>query len=205
VGYAELLSEMESEKLSDTGKRYIRTIIDSAQFAGTLVDSLLTFSQIARATMEKIPVDMNVLVRDVRKRLQPDTSGREIEWVVDPLPPVMADPNLLRLAVYNLLANAVKYTRRSLPAHIEVRADRQEGEIVFSVRDNGVGFEMKYIDKLFGVFQRLHRMEDFEGTGIGLANVRRIIGRHGGRTWAEGTPGEGAVFYFSLPEEAVTA
>ncbi len=199
VGYAELLRELEAPHLSETGTRYISTIIESAHFAGTLVDNLLTFSQIARTSLVRVPVDMNVLLRETQRRLQPDIGDRNIEWKVQRLPPVEGDPALLRLAVYNLLSNAVKYTRSNAGARIEVGAKTADHETVFFVRDNGVGFDMAYVDKLFGVFQRLHRMEDFEGTGIGLANVRRIIARHGGRTWAEGVPGEGATFYFSLP------
>ena len=202
VGYSELLREQEAQNLSETGNRFINTIIESAQFAGTLVDNLLTFSQIGRTSLTRTKLDMNVLVREVQRRLAPDVAGRSVELRVAPLPAVEGDGTLLRLAIYNLLANAVKYTRSREHALIHVVHEAAEREDVFCVRDNGVGFDMAYVDKLFGVFQRLHRMEEFEGTGIGLANVRRIISRHGGRTWAEGKLDQGASFYFSLPRSA---
>jgi light-regulated signal transduction histidine kinase (bacteriophytochrome) len=199
VGYAELLSDLESETLSETGQRYIATIIESARFAGSLVDNLLMFSQIGRSQLNRIPVDMGSLVRDVRKSLQADWQGRKVIWKVGTLESVSGDPMLLRLAVQNLLGNALKYTRLREEAVIEVGCEAGGSEVSFFIRDNGVGFDMAYASKLFGVFQRLHRMEDFEGTGIGLANVRRIIARHGGRTWAEGVVDRGATFWFSLP------
>lgn len=199
VGYAELLSEVESGKLSDTGQRYVATIIESARFAGSLVDNLLMFSQIGRSHLNRVPVDMATLLRDVQKGLQPEWQDRKVTWKVGSLRPVHGDPVLLRLAVQNLLGNALKYTRTREEAAIEIGCEETPAELIFFVRDNGVGFDMAYSGKLFGVFQRLHKMEDFEGTGIGLANVRRIIARHGGRTWAEGAVDRGATFYFSLP------
>jgi len=138
----------------------------------------------------------------VRRDLEMDCAGRKIEWRVGPLPPVEADLAMIHMVWQNLLHNAIKYTREQEHAVIEVSAESDEKEHVFRVRDNGVGFEQMYADKLFGVFQRLHRMEDFEGTGIGLANVRRIVTRHGGRTWAEGEVGVGATLYFTLPKDA---
>jgi light-regulated signal transduction histidine kinase (bacteriophytochrome) len=200
VGYAELLKDLESDSLSETGRRYIDTIIESAHYAGTLVDNLLTFSQIGRSSMNRVTVDMNNLVRDVQARLAPDFDGRSIRFDVSQLEPVEGDPMLLRLAMENLLSNAIKYTRSRANAVVEIGSMTSPAEVCFFVRDNGVGFDMKYYDKLFGVFQRLHRMEDFEGTGIGLANVRRIIARHGGRTWAEGAVDQGATFWFALPK-----
>ena len=188
--------------MSGTGKRYISTIMESARYAGTLVDNLLTFSQIGRSTLLRSRVDVTVLIREVIRRMAPDLAGRDIEWKVGSLPEVDGDPTLLRMVITNLLSNAVKYTRHREHAVIEITAEPQDREYIFCVRDNGAGFEMAYVDKLFGVFQRLHRVEDFEGTGIGLANVRRIISRHGGRTWAEGEPDHGARFYFSLPRRA---
>jgi light-regulated signal transduction histidine kinase (bacteriophytochrome) len=152
-----------------------------------------------RAALKPMPVDMNVLVQEVQRRLALETKDRKIEWRVHPLPAVVADPFMLRLAVENLLSNAVKYTRPREVATIEVGARQEAGETVFFVRDNGVGFDMAYVGKLFGVFQRLHRMEEFEGTGIGLANVRRIVERHGGRAWATGALNQGATFSFSIP------
>jgi light-regulated signal transduction histidine kinase (bacteriophytochrome) len=139
-------------------------------------------------------------MRDVRNDLVPETAGREVVWRLNPLPEVLADPDLLRLVIHNLLSNAVKYTRGRQPAVIEVGTlNGAANEAVIYIKDNGVGFDMQYVDKLFGVFQRLHHADEFEGVGIGLANVRRIINRHGGRTWAEARPNEGATFFFSLP------
>jgi len=205
LGYAELLRERLAGSEDDKVTRYIDTIVESAQFAGVLVDNLLSFSQIARASLHLVPVDMNLLVREVSREVSLEAEGREIDWRLQRLPTVMADLPLLRQVMSNLLSNAVKYTRSRERAVIEVAAEPRENELVFVVRDNGVGFDMRYADKLFGVFQRLHRMEEFEGTGIGLANVRRIVSRHGGQTWAEGEVGRGASFYFTLPEETVEA
>jgi light-regulated signal transduction histidine kinase (bacteriophytochrome) len=200
VGFAELLRERESGSLSESGKRYVRTIIESAHFAGMLVDNLLSFSQIGRASLQFSNVDTAVLVGEMRGQFEDDLAKREIEWRIGALPRVRADLFMLRLVFQNLISNAIKYTRPREKAVIEIGSKRGEGEVVFFVRDNGVGFDVQYASKLFGIFQRLHRMEDFEGTGIGLANVRRIVGRHGGRTWAEGEVDRGAVFYFTLPD-----
>jgi two-component system, chemotaxis family, sensor kinase Cph1 len=200
VGYSELLRKLEGEALSEKGRRYLDTITESAYAAGTLVDSLLAFSQMARTALTKIDIDMKLLFAETRDRVLRDAGpGRSFEWIVDDLQKAHADPVMLRLVVENLLSNAVKYTRGRDPARIEVRGEPRGEEVVFSVTDNGVGFDMAYVGKLFGVFQRLHRMEEFEGTGIGLANVRRIVERHGGRVWAEGRLGEGAAFHFTLP------
>lgn len=206
VGYSNLLKNREGANLSDKGRHYVETIIEAAFSAGTLVDNLLTFSQMGRHSLTKVSGDMNALVEEVRRKVLRDVSSdRVVRWEVAPLGRAYADPAMLRLVIENLLSNAVKYSRGKPEAHIEVgRLPPQDSEAVFYVRDNGVGFDMAYVDKLFGVFQRLHRVEEFEGTGIGLANVRRIVERHGGRTWAESELGRGATFYFSLPvrEEA---
>jgi light-regulated signal transduction histidine kinase (bacteriophytochrome) len=206
VGYSNLLKNKEGANLSDKGRHYVDTIIEAAFSAGTLVDNLLTFSQMGRHALNKNSGDMNPLVDEVRRKVERDIGpGRTVRWEVGPLGRVYADPFMLRLVIENLLSNAVKYTRGKPEAVIEVgRLPPQDGEAVFFVRDNGAGFDMAYVDKLFGVFQRLHRVEEFEGTGIGLANVRRIVERHGGRAWAEGKLGEGATFTFTLPlrEEA---
>lgn len=200
VGFAQLLKQYEGDKLSERGQRYIETIIDSAISAGTLVDDLLSFSQMGRAALHPILVDMNALVEEVRQRCATDARDRRIDWRVGPLPPAEADPGMLRLVIQNLLENAVKFTRDRDPAVIEVGAYEDAGETVYFVRDNGAGFDMAYVGKLFGVFQRLHRVEEFEGTGIGLANVKRIVEqRHGGRVWAEGAVDAGATLYFTLP------
>jgi chemotaxis family two-component system sensor kinase Cph1 len=206
VGYAELLRDRigahdnpEKDEL-----RYIDTIVESANFAGKLVDNLLMFSQMGRSQLTITRVDMNLLVDEVRRSLSAEKETRTIDWQVARLPTIHGDLVMLRLVVQNLLGNAIKYTRPRAEAVIEIGAAESDREFVFHVRDNGIGFDMRYIDKLFGVFQRLHRAEDFEGTGIGLANVRRIVTRHGGRTWAHGEVDKGATFFFSIPKTAPT-
>jgi chemotaxis family two-component system sensor kinase Cph1 len=205
VGYGDLLREYEGGNLSERGRRFLKNIVDAARFAGALVDDLLTFSQMGRAALRPSRVDMNALVSRVIGEMELDAAGRSIEWQVGALPEVIADPAFLQLAVRNLLSNAIKYTRTREHAVVEIGALAGADETVFFVRDNGVGFNMKYVGKLFGVFQRLHRLEEFEGTGIGLANVRRIVERHDGRTWAEGRLDEGAAFFFALPRRGSVA
>jgi chemotaxis family two-component system sensor kinase Cph1 len=203
AGYAELLTDIEAGNLSQRGQRFLDTIGESAKFAGTLVDNLLSFSQMGRSAMRLSEVNLLAMIEAICREMRPDYEGREIHWNIKPLPIVIADPAFLHLAMRNLLANAIKYTRKQAVAEIEVDALERERDVVISVRDNGVGFDMQYAGKLFGVFQRLHRMEEFEGTGIGLANVRRIIERHDGSVWAEGTLNKGATFYFSLPKRTL--
>jgi len=199
-GFAQLLAKHAGATLDDKGRRHLTTIADSAKRLGLLIDELLVFSRMGRTEMRQTEVDCDALIADVRRDLEPEVQGREIDWRVEGLPVVKADPAMLRQVWANLLGNAVKYTRRQPAARIEVfHQPNGPREHVFGVRDNGAGFDMKYADKLFGVFQRLHSQNEFEGTGIGLANVRRIVLRHGGRTWAEGRVGEGATFFFSLP------
>ena len=200
AGFVQLLQTNAQGKLDETGVRYIEVIANAAQKMGHLIDDLLSFSRTGRAQMRIEPVALGPLVDECRRELEPEAKGRQIEWVIGELPEVAADRSLLRQVLANLLGNAVKYTGKREQAHIEVSSRRENGEIIISVRDNGAGFDMKYVDKLFGVFQRLHSESDFEGTGIGLANIRRIIVRHGGRTWAEGEVDKGATFYFSLPD-----
>jgi light-regulated signal transduction histidine kinase (bacteriophytochrome) len=166
------------------------------------VDDLLAFSRMGRTDMRYARFSMQELVEEVQRDVGPECEGRTICWSMDALPEVSGDPAMLRLVLRNLMANAVKYTRPRDEAQIGIGYREQAGEIAFWVRDNGVGFDMRYVNKLFGVFQRLHSAEEFEGTGIGLANVRRIVQRHGGRTWAEGTVDGGATFYFTLPKLA---
>ena len=202
AGYAELLAEMEGDKLAGRSARYLEHINEAAQFAGLLVDGLLTFSQMGRSALTMREIDVTALVRQVIRELAPDMQGRTIEWVVNDLPNMYGDGSFLHLALRNLLSNAIKYTRTRVQARIEVGSQAGEGEQILFVRDNGVGFDPRYAGKLFGVFQRLHRMEDFEGTGIGLANVRRIVERHGGRVWAESEEGVSATFYIALPDAA---
>ncbi|GAB7529165.1 ATP-binding protein [Pseudomonas sp. 3A(2025)] len=199
AGYTELLGEIEGAVLSERGLRFLKHIEEAARFAGSLVDNLLNFSQMGRSALRMSDVDLNALVETLRTHLEPDYEGREIIWNIAPLPKVIGDPAFINLALNNLIANAIKYTRGRTPARIEIGAQQSNDETVVYIRDNGVGFDMTYANKLFGVFQRLHRMEDFEGTGIGLASVRRIIERHDGRVWAEGQVDQGATFYFALP------
>lgn len=203
AGYAELLDEMEGDHVSARGRHFLQTISESSRFAGKLVDDLLTFSQMGRGALRLADVDLTQLVRSIVRDLTADQGRRRIEWNVASLPVVRADPAFLQLAVRNLLSNAVKYTRDRDPARIQIDAEQTDTETIVRIADNGVGFSMEYVAKLFGVFQRLHRMDEFEGTGIGLANVRRIIDRHGGRTWAEGELDRGATFTFTLPRTPV--
>lgn len=205
VGYAELLLERESERLDNKSRRFVGTIIESAQTAGLLVDALLDFSRMGRASLTLVAIDTGALVREVIQALALETQRRRIVWRIGTLPTVRADPVMLRQVFCNLLSNALKYTRIRDEAVIEVECELCEKEFVFSVRDNGVGFDMAYAHKLFGVFQRLHRVEEFEGVGIGLANVRRIVERHGGRTWADGALDQGAAFHFTLPRAEPTS
>ncbi len=204
TGFSQLLLELEADSLSPTGKRYVNTIVDSAKFAGQLVDSLLNFSRIARSSMTLMPVDLHsVFEEQWHDLMSVEGAGRSIEYALGQLPIVRGDLTLLRQVARNLLSNAVKYTRNRPIAHVTVSSVVKGLEHVISIADDGAGFDQAYEGKLFGVFQRLHRSEDFEGTGIGLANVRRIISRHGGRTWATGQVGVGATFFFTLPATVV--
>jgi len=204
VGYAEMLRESECE-LTTRDRHCIDTIIESSEYAGKLVEKLLAYSRLGRAELQLGKVDMNLLLHEVRQDVARDAVGRTIDWQITHVPAVTADLMMLRMAVRDLLSNAVKYTRKSDRATIGVGGKIDGAENIYWVKDNGVGFDMRYADKLFGVFQRLHRWEDYEGTGIGLANVRRVMERHGGRAWAEGEEGVGATFYFSLPKDSGTS
>lgn len=199
VGYAELLAERAGH-LDERASHYLESIREAALSAGRLVDDLLNFSQLNRTTLSTHLVDMEKLVDEARRSLEQEVRGRNIEWRIGSLPRALGDPSLLRQALLNLLSNAVKYSRARDPAVVEVKGEELDGNTVYTIRDNGIGFDMKYVGKLFGVFQRLHRIEEFEGTGIGLALTKRIIDRHGGRIFAEGEPDEGATFTFSLPK-----
>ena len=199
-GFSEMLKEADGERMSERGKHYLATIMESARFAGLLVDSLLDFSRFARSKITMAPLDMEDLIdKEWLAVLYDETDGRSIDFSRSSMPRVMGEPQLMRQVIRNLFSNAVKYSGRQPQPRIRVECVVQGQEYVFSIRDNGVGFDQQFAGKLFGVFQRLHHIEDFEGTGIGLANVRRIVGRHGGRTWAEGKVGEGATFFFTLP------
>jgi PAS domain S-box-containing protein len=198
-GYVDLLLSRCRDSLDDKGRHYVDTIASSARRMGILIDDLLRFSRTGRAELHWENLDMNQALQDALAPLKETHAGRHIEWVIGELPPVRGDYALLRQVWANLLENAIKFTRPKALARIEVSGREEKGKTVFVVADNGVGFDMRYVDKLFGVFQRLHSQEEFEGTGIGLATVQRIVARHGGRVWAEGTVGDGATFRFSIP------
>jgi PAS domain S-box-containing protein len=202
-GFSQALLEDFGPALPEDGQRFVRTIREAAQRMGALIDDLLAFSRLGRQSLStRAAVDMDRLVRDALEDLSPDRQGREVEIRVSPLPPGSGDTAMLKQVWVNLLSNAIKYTRKREAAAIEVGAESGSGETVYFVRDNGTGFDMRYAEKLFGVFQRLHRAEDFEGTGVGLAIVQRIVHRHGGRVWAESAPDQGATFHFTLSRGA---
>jgi PAS domain S-box-containing protein len=201
LGFVKLLQRDAGPTLSEESLVHLTTISEAAKRMGNLIDDLLAFSRVGRAALQKTDVDLDILVQETLKDLEVDTKERNITWNIHPLPHVQADRALLRMVLFNLIANAVKFTGARVQAEIEVGCSPSgTGETVFFIRDNGAGFNPKYIKKLFGVFQRLHSHDEFEGTGIGLANVQRIIHRHGGRAWAEGVVDGGATFFFSIPK-----
>lgn len=199
-GFVDLLQKRGGAAIPEESRRYLNMVADSSRRMGTMIDDLLSFSRMSRAEIKKRRTAIEPLVRQVISDSAPEQQGRRIEWKIGALPEVECDPAMIQMALANLIGNALKFTRGKDPAVIEVgsRTDKP-GFVTIFVKDNGAGFEMEYASKLFGVFQRLHGQHEFEGTGIGLANVRRIINRHDGETWAEGAPGQGATFYFSLP------
>ncbi|MCB9135204.1 MAG: PAS domain S-box protein [Anaerolineales bacterium] len=199
-GFLELLRVSTETTLDEQSLHYLATISDASRRMGLMIDALLSFSRMSRSKMSEVEVDLEILVQEVLNDFELDFAGRDIQWHLTTLPKVIGDRTLLRMVFENLISNALKFTRSRVQTKIEIGwLYGPQDEIVIFVRDNGVGFDMDYADKLFGVFQRLHRTDEFEGTGIGLANVRRIIERHGGKTWAEAHPGVGATFYFSFP------
>jgi signal transduction histidine kinase len=199
AGFSELLQKHSAAVLDDKSKRYIGVILESAKKMGTLIDDLLGFSRIGRVETNKTALSLTQLAEEALAEVRRDITNRDIVWKVNKLPAGYGDRAMLRLALVNLIANAVKFTRTRAPAEIEIGyMDQSDNQVVIFVRDNGVGFDMKYANKLFGVFQRLHPTEAFEGTGIGLATVQRIAHRHGGRAWGEGLVGKGATFYLSI-------
>jgi light-regulated signal transduction histidine kinase (bacteriophytochrome) len=202
MGFVELLQKEAGASLSEQSLRHLTIISNSTKRMGDLIDDLLAFSRIGRAELKKTDVNLDELVRETLGDFQAETKERKIACKLNPLPNVQADRALLRLVLVNLISNAVKFTGQRAEAKIEIGcAPDKNGENVIFVRDNGAGFDPVYVHKLFGVFQRLHSQEQFEGTGIGLANVQRIIHRHGGRVWAEGVVDGGATFYFSIPKQ----
>ena len=201
AGFTELLQKHAHPVLDDKGRHHINMILESANRMGNLVDDLLAFSRIGRAETQRTTIKLEPLVREVLGEIAPDTQGRNINWRIGTLPICYGDPSLLRLVFSNLVSNAVKFTRTRPQGEIEIGSlSHTPDEAVVFVKDNGVGFDMKYKDKLFGVFQRLHSQEAFEGTGIGLATVQRIVHRHGGRVWAEASVDNGATFFVALPK-----
>jgi PAS domain S-box-containing protein len=200
ASFVGLLMEDSAAVLDENSKRYLDIIADSTKHMGHLIDDILSFSRMGRAEMQKIMVDFDQVLHEAIILLQPEISRRDVVWDIHPLPEIYGDQSMLQLVWVNLIGNAVKYTGKKEQAKIEIGYREEKNDYVFYVRDNGEGFDMTYEHKLFTLFQRLHRAEEFEGTGVGLANVRRIIQRHGGRTWAEGKIDEGATFYFSLPK-----
>jgi PAS domain S-box-containing protein len=200
AGYTELLQKKASSALDEKCNHYILMMLDSAKRMGNLIDDLLAFSRIGRTETQKTLFSLTQLVREALSEVREDAGGRNIAWKVGTLPDFYGDRSMLRLVLVNLISNAIKFTRTRTQAEIEIGcADGNSDNLVVFVRDNGVGFDMKYVNKLFGVFQRLHQASEFEGTGIGLATVQRIIHRHGGKVWAEGVVDGGATFYFSAP------
>ncbi len=197
-GFSKLLVERHRAEMSPGAREYVATILESVLQMGALIDDMLNLGRVGRSQLSVQVTGLNSLVNAVRSDLNRANPDRLIEWRVDTLPFVECDPGLMKQVFFNLLANAVKFTRSRKPAIIEVGAAGQDEHATIFVRDNGVGFSMKHAQKLFGMFQRLHRAEDFEGTGVGLATVQRIIHKHGGRVWAEAELDKGATFYFTL-------
>jgi signal transduction histidine kinase len=205
IGFAELLQKQGSSLLDDKSNRYVKMILESSKRMGNLIDDLLAFSRIGRAETKTTAVDLEQLVREIIAEFGQEIRGRDIAWKIGAIPVCYGDRSMLRVALVNLVSNAVKFTRMRTRAEIEIGCfDGKENQATLYVRDNGAGFDMQYANKLFGVFQRLHLAEEFEGTGIGLATVQRIVHRHGGQIRAEGAVDHGATFYFSLPKVQVS-
>jgi signal transduction histidine kinase len=197
-GFSKMLLEEFGPALDPNAQRYVERIRVGTEKMGLLVDELLNLARVGRHVLRLQPAGLNSIVAEVIAILQPDSEGRQVEWIIADLPAVECDPVLVKQIFQNLLANALKFTRPRAHAIIEVSHKEEDGQRVFMVRDNGIGFNMKYVDKLFGVFQRLHSADEFEGTGIGLVTVQRIVHKHGGRVWAGGEADKGAAFYFTL-------
>ncbi len=200
TGFLQLLARTNAHRLDETGKRYLSIILGAAEKMAQLIDALLSFSRAGKGKLNMAPISLAELVAELVQGLALEMQEREVRWTIHPLPVVQADSILIRQVLVNLIDNALKYTRKKDVAEIEIGARESPLETVVFVKDNGVGFNMQYADKLFCVFQRLHTEQEFEGHGVGLANVKRIIARHGGRVWVEAEEGRGAVFYFTLPK-----
>lgn len=200
-GFISLFLDNKRTDLSEEELGYLQIVSNSAREMGELIDALLSFSRLNRAEIQKIQIDPKPMINQLTEMFSEDFKLRKIEIKTDELPNIYGDYQLIRQVWQNLLSNAIKYTGKKENAIIEIGSFEQDSNTVFFIKDNGAGFNMKYGNKLFGVFQRLHKPRDFEGIGIGLANVNRIISRHGGQCWAEGELNEGATFYFSLPKK----
>ena len=200
LGFNSLLRQTLGEAAGPKAARYLDVVAEAGQRMNVLIDAMLDLSRTSRADLLPGRVDLGLLLDSVRAEVEPDAGDRRVEWTVGELPAVTADAATLRQVFVNLLTNALKYTRPREVARIEVWADRRVGAWALFVRDNGVGFDPRYAENLFGVFQRLHRADEFEGTGVGLANVRRIVARHRGEVFAQGEVGRGATFGFTLPD-----
>ncbi len=199
-GFLSLLIKRSNAVLDDTSRHYIDRSLEASKRMGLLIDDLLQFSRLGRGEFQRVPVDLNKVVEQVQRAMEPETRDRSIHWIVGRLPVVSADQPMMRQVMENLVTNALKFTRHCPAAEIEIGCKTEAtGDAVVFIRDNGAGFDMRYSSKLFQVFQRLHSEQEFEGAGIGLAIVRRVVEQHGGRVWAEGAVGAGATFYFSLP------
>lgn len=196
-----LLKRTSGVEFDGKARHYLDVISEAAKQMGRLVDDLLSFSRMGRVELKHSRVALDAVLAEVIESVKTEMPGREIAWTAQPLPEVTGDPAMLKIVLFNLVHNAAKYSAGRTPARIEIGQIPGAAEDTIFVRDNGVGFDMKYVDKLFGLFQRLHSAEEFPGTGLGLANVRRIVHRHGGRTWAEGAEGQGATFFFTLPKQ----
>jgi len=202
TSFSDILLEDHGKDLSDEGKRITRKIVDGGKNMSKLIDHLLVFFKNGKKEVHKLQVSMQQLVTEITHDIKVQETSREIDFLVHDLPSAMADATLMNEVWLNLLSNAVKYTTGKQKALIEIGAEEGEQELIYYVKDNGAGFDMEYYGKLFGVFQRLHSAKEFEGNGVGLASVQRIVNRHGGKVWAEGKVNEGATFYFSLPYSA---
>ena len=201
-GFTEMLLKRLKDHPDEKIHLYTNLILDASKKMGKLIDVLLDFSRLGRAELHKRKVNLNPLVSGVIKEIQGELKERKISWEIDELPEVFGDASLLRLVIVNLVSNAVKFTSTRPQAKIKIGCKDEGDKYTFFIRDNGVGFDMRYVDRLFGVFERLHTQDQFEGIGIGLANVQRIISRHGGRVWGKGAVEHGATFYFTLPKQA---
>jgi signal transduction histidine kinase len=200
-GFAQMLTARNADKLDETSRRHLAVICDGAQNMGRMIDDLLSLARLERQHVALEKTDLNPIVKRVIQDLQADIGSRTVEWTVDPLPAVECDPGLMKHVFTNLMSNAVKYTGKRDIAKISVGVQQNAEGLVIAISDNGAGFDQRYEGKLFGVFQRLHRADEFEGTGVGLATVRRIIHKHGGRIWAKGEPDRGATFFFTLDKQ----